>query len=189
MRRGRLSHWLVHLIFIGLPALLALGGYLFSLKHAHIEVALQDVGAPGRKFPLGVPITFNDAQGNKVLEGVTTAYGTVALQYPEFGDCAREGATDEERWRDCRYQRARWASDAVSQLASLSLALRDCRMRNIPLSFTPQRDVALTWWLPIQGVGGVPLTYYRAELQLDLSACQVVGAGENFELRDALRAR
>lgn len=175
MSSRRRSLWLVHTLLIGLPTLLAVGGYLFALGHAHLRITLRDVANPGAAIAAGLPVTLRDTAGETVLRGLTTSYGVVALDYPDFGPCAADATTDEERWHACRFERARWLNDHVRRIATLTLDANACRLKDVPMSLAARREAALTWWLPIEGLGGPPFTDYQAEYMVDLRACRVLG--------------
>ncbi len=160
-------------LLLGIPALLVLGGYLYTLSFGYLHLSLRDVAHLDGGRVAGASLQLLDARGEVIATGRTDLlYGAVQLDEPDFGDCAAGLFTERERWYACRHQRGRWHDDLAGRVAALSLSAGECRLRNVPLLLSANREAALTWWVPLPRIGGTPLTYYSASVSVDLRECR-----------------
>ena len=177
MRRRGLTLLVLRWFLLGVPVLLATGGYLYSLYFGYLHISLRDVGAADGRVT-AASLHLLDAEGEVIATGSTdTVYGAVRLDEPDFGDCAADSVAERERWHACRRQRARWNDDLAGRVTALSLAAGDCRFSNIPLHLRVNREAALTWWIPLPRIGGTPDAHYFASVSLNLRECRLVTRG------------
>ena len=157
-------------------------GYWHSATHASLNVYLnvRNSYRDGSNAIRNAEILFLDPAGRRLASGIGDPhYNYVRLIHPELGDCyevekdARSSRPGREAWQACFERLSTWIPGWADKVSQVNLKIRDCTLKNIPVTVSKRNADWLLWWVPHPHIGGKPYTYYSLSITVDEKNCVV----------------
>ena len=171
------------LVSIAAGALVPAWGYWYSLKHASLNLRVDDYSLQSSTQSYGAPhnvtLTLRD-QSNAQLAFARSVepLGYILAMHPDsdIGNCEQPIGTAstleyQRNYAACYAQYSAWSATWASRVHSADITVGLCEMHGVPVTVHQSNDEWLLWWVPLPHVGGLPRQHFDFSVAIDSRAC------------------
>jgi hypothetical protein len=168
------------IIYTCILAALLLGfGYWYSVTHGSVNFRLQSQAQPnGNLFP-SAEIILMDKNGKVLARGINgkhKIYSNIHLIHPEIGSCMMDKQSSltidgKISWQTCFKKHSTWVMRWIKDVKLVQVKHTNCITKKMPIMISKYNTEWMLWWVPLPHVGGMPYSYYDADIMLNEDSC------------------
>jgi hypothetical protein len=167
----------VLLAAVVVTALVPLWGYWYSIRHASLELRVDDYAlkSPTQLYgsPHDVSLVLRD-ESNAQLAVATSVepIGYILAVHPDpaIGNCEHR----KDDYAACYEQYSKWSATWAPLVRRADVTIGSCQLKAVPVVVSRSNSEWPTWWVPLRHIGGLPRQYFEFEIGVDSRACVAV---------------
>lgn len=166
--------------YTGILTALILGfGYWYSVTHGAVSFSLQSQAKDkGNSFP-SAEIIFMDKNGKVLARGINgkhKRYSNIHLIHPKTGSCIMDKQSSltidgKISWQACFKEHSTWVVHWIKDVEFVQVKHPNCTTKKMPILISEYNSGWMLWWVPLPHVGGMPYSYYDADIMLNEKYC------------------
>jgi hypothetical protein len=179
MMTRRLSK--VLLAAVVLTALVPLWGYWYSIRHASLQLNVNDYAltSPTQLYdnPHDVSLVFRDQSNAQLaLAKSVEPLGFILAVHPDaaIGNCEHR----KDDYSSCYEQYSEWSATWANSVRHADVTVGSCEVKAVPVTVYRSNSEWPVWWVPLRHIGGLPRAYFAFEIAIDSRACSAVTKGQ-----------
>ena len=167
----------VLLAAVVVTGLVPLWGYWYSIRHASLELRVDDYAlkSPTQLYgsPHDVSLVLRD-ESNAQLAVATSVepIGYILAVHPDpaIGNCEQR----KDDYAACYEQYSKWSATWAPLVRRADVTIGSCQLKAVPVVVSRSNSEWPTWWVPLRHIGGLPRQYFEFEIGVDSRACVAV---------------
>lgn len=153
------------------------GGYAYSLRHASIQLRVDDYALKTQNQLYGIPhrvsLTLRDASNSPLAVAHSVEpLGYILAIHPDagIGDC-RQYEHSPSEYAKCYGNYSQWSSIWAPSVRVADVVVGSCQIPSVPVAIHQSDSDWLLWWVPYPHIGGLPLRHFSFSVAIDSQAC------------------
>ena len=166
---------------IVLCALVPLWGYWYSIRHASLNLRVDDYGLNSPTQLYGVPhnvtLVLRDASNHELAAARSIdPLGYILAVHPDaaIGNCEHLNQRPAGEFAACYERYSRWSAGWAASVRRADVEVAGCEVRGVPVAIERSNTEWPLWWVPLPHVGGLPRQYFGFVIAIDSRACRAV---------------
>jgi hypothetical protein len=162
-------------------ALVPLWGYWYSVRHASLQLRVDDYAlkSPTQVYgvPHGVSLVLRDASKTPLATARSVEpIGYLLAVHPDarIGNCEHR----KDDYAACYEEYSKWSAMWAPHVRSADVTIGACRLKAVPVTVNRSNSEWPVWWVPLRHVGGLPRQYFEFATAVDSRACVAVTKGQ-----------
>jgi hypothetical protein len=160
-------------------ALVPLWGYWYSIRHADLQLYVNDsaLKSPTQSYgnPHGVSLVFRDASNRELAVARSVepmAYILAVHPDGAIGNC--QHLTQQGGFGSCYARYSRWSATWADRVRTADVTVGSCSLRAVPVVVQRSNEDWPLWWVPLRHISGLPRQYFGFGVSIDSRACAAV---------------
>ena len=169
------------LLVLAACALVPLWGYWYSIRHASLNLRVNDYAlkSPAQSYgePHDVGLVFRDASSRELaLARSVEPAGYILAVHPDpaIGNCEHLNQRPQGEFADCYARYSKWSATWAPVVRNADVTVGSCSLKAVPVAVERSNDEWLLWWVPLRHIGGLPRQYFSFAVAIDSRACVAV---------------
>jgi hypothetical protein len=159
-------------------ALVPLWGYWYSIRHASLQLRVDDYAlkSPTQLYgaPHGVSLVLRDASNAQLAVARSVEpLGYILAVHPDpmIGTCEHLNQASQGDYAACYEQYSAWSATWADRVRKADVTVGSCEVPAIPVTVRRSNSEWPVWWVPLRHIGGLPRQYFTFVMAVDSRAC------------------
>jgi hypothetical protein len=162
------------IVAAAVAALVPLWGYRYSIRHASMQLEVDDYAlrSPTQAYgaPHGVSLVLRDASNAQLAVARSVEpIGYILAVHPDAGIGNCEQRKDDHA--ACYGQYSAWSATWAPLVRRADVTVGSCEVRGVPVEVSRSNSEWPTWWVPLRHIGGLPRQYFAFVVAVDSRSC------------------
>jgi len=155
-------------------ALVPLWGYWYSIRHAALQLRVDDYALKSPTQLYGTPhevslVLRDESNAQLAVAKSVEPLGYILAVHPDaaIGNCEHR----KDDYTACYEQYSAWSAAWAPLVRRADVTVGSCAVKGVPVAVQRSNSEWPVWWVPLPHVGGLPRQYFEFAMSVDSRAC------------------